>query len=225
MALYPWQTASSSAGDNDELPMPPKVLPPSSYNKKKQQQIKLVEPVKAGMTPAAPPAYTPNPSGGFGAAGPPPVFGNPGQSSGIFNAGGLTPTPYTKMDDGGMAGSIKEALDRMLAGGTRYSPEVVEAMKGQLLTATRGQQKAAEDAIREQGSEMGVSGARSGQVQKELAGAATSAASGYSAGVLDIAKEKAIADFDDRLAAIDRGQKYVNDLRQYELGADMAQVE
>lgn len=153
-----------------------------------------------------------------------PVGGGGGQSIFNFSQGPGGKSTFQEPNDGGMGEQIRSSLSKTIAGDTTFSPEVMETLKANLRRTTDATQKRTEAAIREQAAELGVSGLRSGQTRNELADAARMAGADYAAGVQNIEVQKAMKDFEDRMGAIDRAEKWLTDLRSYALGKDQNQI-
>lgn len=164
--------------------------------------------------PTSPAPTAPGPGGGGGGGS---------SSQGIFSIKpGDISTPKT-LDDRGMSGTIADQLQAIIKGGqTRFSPAVLEALKSNL---RRSSDAATNRAISANNDEAVALGGRQGALDKEAMDARIAGASQYSAGVQDIMVQKANADFEDRMSALDRGQKWLDNMRQYELGLDQNSIE
>lgn len=101
----------------------------------------------------------------------------------------------------------------MLNGQTSFSPAVVDAMKGQLLSATRGQENAQIAASDEDLASRGIF--RSGIAAEQTAGIRAAGAQAYTSGTRDILVKKALQDFQDKKDAIDRAQNWLNSMRDW----------
>jgi hypothetical protein len=156
----------------------------------------------------------------------------PGGGS-IFDGGGgsgspipayLNPPPFHDPNDQGMNDEIANHIKAILSGKeSRYSPEVVDSMKSQLQEAVAGKLGSNQEAVTDAAAHSGMT--RSGQTQSQLTSLRSGAASDYVGGVRDILQKKADADMQDRMMALDRGEKWLDDLRGYALQSDMNQVE
>lgn len=112
---------------------------------------------------------------------------------------------------------IKQNIfDRISGKISRFSPEIVEQMKGTLMAATNAQVGRAKEGIYSDAARRGIfrSAVTSGSISRaENAGIAA-----YSAGVKDILMQKAFADYDDKVKALDAAQNWIQSARQYYLG-------
>jgi hypothetical protein len=176
--------------------------------------------VTPGGTTEAPPHY--DFPGGIGGGG--------SGDGGVFGSGGGSPYPaylnppaFHDPNDQGMNDALANGIKEILAGKTRYSPEVVASMKSQLQEAVAGKLKGNAEAATDAAAHTGM--ARSGAALGNITALREGAASDYVGGVRDILQKKADADMTDRMMALDRGEKWLNDLRTYALQADMNQVE
>jgi hypothetical protein len=158
-----------------------------------------------------------------------PMYGSTGSAGSIggFGAGGggstTSHTGFGPIDDQGMNTLIADQLKGILGGETRYSDEVVAGMKGGLKSATSGQAKANIDAIEQDAARRGMF--RSGVTGKRTDTVRRAAASDYTKGVQGIQQEKATADFQDKIMALDRGQKWLDSMRDYSLRSDLTELQ
>lgn len=207
-------TESRSAGGPS--PLPPSPISNTSSTPGGQKPV----PVVPGSE-----KYPPIGAGaGAGYGGP----GGAGSGSGsIFGSGpsltGSTTAGATRLPDSGIGDMLAGSLKGMLGGETRYTPGVVERMKGGLLSATRGQEQTNARAIEEDAVRRGMY--RSGQTGKRLDEARRAGAQQYTEGVNKIQTDKVNADFTDKLAGMDRAQKYLDSLRDYSLRSDLTAIE
>ncbi len=145
-------------------------------------------------------------------------------SGSIFGAS-TTPggkSTYHDPDDGGMSNALRDAAQKIIAGGTRFSPEVMEGIKARLRATTDATAERTKAGI---GEDFQRLGGRQGLEASEMAGAERQAGADYTAGVRDLEIQKAVQDFDDQLEGIDRGQKWLDQLRSYSLSKDSNQIE
>lgn len=171
----------------------------------------------AGGGTVPPPAPPISPASG--------IFGSGGGSGDFFgfNSPGIDMPAPPPPNDLGMSDDIAANLKAMLAGNTRYTPEVIANMKGALQEATAGKLKGTQEAIKADQVARGMF--RSGETGARLDAARNAAAGSYTSGVRDILMKKVDADMQDKLNALDRAQKWLDDLRQYSLSADMNNIQ
>jgi hypothetical protein len=186
--------------------------------------VERLTPEPRSSTPGAG-GTTPNFGPTFGGGGGN-VFGGVvgGGGSGTYTSSGPEVGPYEAPDDQGMSQLIADRIKAILGGGeTRYSPEVVSSIKGKLLESTEGRRLANEKGITADAKARGMY--RSGETGKRLAENRMSAASDYTGGVREVLQAKAQADFQDKMAAMQQGEKWLTDLRNHALQVDMSKIE
>jgi hypothetical protein len=105
----------------------------------------------------------------------------------------------------------------------RFSPETLQQMKDQVFTATEGGRKKAVDQANSDALHRGLF--RSGIPIDAQMQAQSDASSAYSKGVTDINTNAANAEYDDKMAALDRAEKSLTDKRTYLLGLDHNSME
>ncbi len=211
--LYPWQMDQEGAGGPGVVNPPPG---PSSV---------VGQP--AGYTPYQETGGT---GGSGGGGGTPSSTGGAGSSpfsfgSSIFNFSQLPGKVSTFKEPNyyGLPGNIAEGLKKMMAGETRFNPAVMEALKGKLLGTTEARKAVMGDQIKDAAVQEGTY--RSGQTGEDIREAITGAESQYASGVRDIELQKVNADYEDKVAAFDRAQKYLDSSRAYALSVDANQIE
>lgn len=181
----------------------------------------------AGRLPLESPYPKPQTPGITGEGGDGGVFdGGPAQIGGgggsvfDFTKTGVNMDPYQEPDDRGMSNMISDRIQAILGGGqTRYSDDVVNSIKGKLLESSEGRRGANEKAIIADQKARGMY--RAGETGKRLAENRMSAASDYTGGVREVLQAKATADFQDKMAALQQGEAWLNNLRNYSLSVDM----
>jgi hypothetical protein len=89
-------------------------------------------------------------------------------------------------------------------------------MKQGLHEETEGKAKASKDEAMQDAARFGV--ARGGVLQKRFAGIDRSKRADYTKGVRSIMIEKAKAEFDDKITALNGTQKWLDSKRQYDIG-------
>lgn len=129
----------------------------------------------------------------------------------------LTTAAKTGGGGGGPAGNPQEQkasndiltwLNRMITGKGNFP---VQMMKNDLLRATTGREKVAEDAINSDAVARGLY--RSGVAGRNVAEAQRGAAADYSSGVRDILEKKAMSDTQTRMQALGMKQNWLEALR------------
>lgn len=151
--------------------------------------------------------------GGGGAGGGAPAGGAKATAPGPGLGGGpkAAPGPGTNSE---FEGRMLALLERMLGGDlSRYSQPVVDSMKADLFRATEGRRAAGSARLKEDAAGRGrfrqpFAGREVGELERHMGAE-------YGAGVRQILQKKAEADYEDRVAALDRAQKWLDSQRQY----------
>lgn len=124
---------------------------------------------------------------------------------------------------GDMDKLIKQNLmDRVQGKNPKYSAEIMQHMKEKLFKETQGQTRRARMSLMADAARRGVfrSGATGGLVRDiEIAGIQA-----YSSGVKDLLIQKAMADHEDMIKAIDSSQTWLANTRQYQLGLEQNDI-
>jgi len=175
---------------------------PGSRKKPPQPIPPKKPPVVPGQTPGGPPGPT----------SPPPVFPTSSTLSGGTPTIGALPSWLTNYGDD-VQNTMRKYLEGILGGHTRYSPEVIAGMKLENKSATSGAAGAARDALRSELARTGQS--RSAYTARGFAQIEMNRANQYGKSVQDIMVRKANADFDDKMAGLDRMQKWLQDARAH----------
>lgn len=183
----------------------------------------------SGVGPAGVPAGAP-PHDAFSDNPKPPIFGTPGTDD-IFGAGwsnasagyGYQPNFKPTPENPAITGDIEAAVRDLLKNNSAFTPEVMDAMKAQLHSATEGKLAANVDALQRDASSRGLG--RTSYEASKVAAARNQSASDYGAGVQDMYVQKAKQEFADKVAALDRGQKYLDQYRQWVLALDASDTE
>lgn len=235
MPQAPQQKPGGGSGDGPQAPGIPSIFGQA------QQGVIPVDPGEGGGGGAPgdprPPQPPPPPRSGYneGNIDPPPDwltgagggYGDGGYGGGSSIFGNWTPPDISspaEWNDGGMGASIAEALRAVWEGGqTRFSPEVLESMKGALHEATQGKLQRTREAIG--GDAVGRGMYRAGSTQAALADAEMGSAGDYTRGVRDIYLQKAQADFQDKMAALAQAEQDLQRQQQAYLQMDMHQIE
>ena len=150
--------------------------------------------------------------------------GGPSGGGGIFSHPGVTATPAAMWDDDGLSKSITDRLRSVWENGeTAYSPEVVASMKSDLQSAVAGKVGAASDAATTDAVSRGMG--RSSALGADLADIQMGGAAAYGAGVGDILQQKAMADFEQKMTAINMAEQDLQREQARYLQMDMHQIE
>ena len=124
---------------------------------------------------------------------------------------------------GDMDKMIKENLMARVQGkNPKFSEEILGHMKEKLFKETQGQTRRARMALMADAARRGVfrSEATGGLIRDaEIAGIQA-----YSSGVKDLLIQKAMADHDDMIKAIDSSQQWLANSRQYQLGLEQNEI-
>lgn len=198
-------------------------------------------------TPGAPPQETvgddvgiPTPVGGF-RRGLLPMDGQgsfqhvkPGgsgdRSGSTFNfagwSGGAPGSGIRPLNTGALAGvggdvssMISDYLKGVIQGGqTRYSPDVVDRMKSEAKSAAMGSARAARESTSYDLVRRGMFQSPAGNRPMDEINRRAEAS--YSGAVNQIQIQKTNADFEDRMGALDRAQRWLDQLRSYTLGLE-----
>lgn len=117
-----------------------------------------------------------------------------------------------------MANDFNSLLDKMLREGlaspSRFTPQALQAMYGQITKQTSGRIRRGEAAVRADAARRNMS--RSGAVGAALRGVRDAAESDRGSAVVQVQMAKINADHQDRNAALDRAQRYLDSLRDSE---------
>jgi hypothetical protein len=147
----------------------------------------------------------PCPGGGRGAGG----RGGAGGGKGT----GSTPSPGD-MPSSDLAGTLLKQLLRDMAAPSRFTPEALQAMYGEIARQSSGQIERGTRAVKAEAAGRNMS--RSGQVGASIAAVRAGAESQRGQATVGVQLEKIRADFADKNAALDRAQKYLDSLRDNE---------
>lgn len=170
---------------------------------------------------------SPTTGGGIGVAPPAPWLaglGGGGGSSTTLTAGGAKVTPPEQFKDvHGLGSAIADRIKAIMGGETRFSPEVMASMRGGLHNATQGKLQRTREAIGTDAVSRGMY--RSGATSAALADAEMGAASDYTTGVRDIMVQKAMYDFQDKMAGLQAAEQDLERQQQFYLTKDMHQIQ
>jgi hypothetical protein len=120
----------------------------------------------------------------------------------------------------GLEGSILEQIMAGLQGGTRFTPEVMAILAGQAHAQSRGAAKRGTEAIQSDALRRGLGRSPAG-TQRGIADVQRGAEGQYAQTVAQQQLAKINGDYQDKTAALDRAQKYLDSQRDYILRADM----
>ncbi len=171
--------------------------------------------------------------GGFGGGGGAGGGGGGGPHSGPLGpggggtGGGAGAAFQELLGLGGVGGELSQQMEAflkgVLGGQTRYSPEVMQDIQAGYKAETEGQVNQSTAALNEDLARRGLYRSPVGADQAvdiRLAGDQR-----FSEGTRQLRVEKATRDFEDKLSAVDRGQKYLDSLRSYVAQLDVTQAE
>jgi len=155
------------------------------------------------------------------------VAGNPSGGGGGGRGGGQgssSTTASSTPGDSPLSGQLEAQLQSDLTGGpSRYSPEAVAKIEADQFARARRQEQLQLEESRRDSAGRGVS--RSGGADAAL----RSIRSGTGQQILStnsqLAQAKVQADFEDRQAAIQNSQRYIDSLRQFMLQSDMNSIQ
>lgn len=152
---------------------------------------------RPGATKAAP---APAPPGGGAPAGPP-------------------PPPAPKAPGDGIEDDILARLREMLAGhDVPFTDDVVSRMRSQAFATSRGRLPAENDAIYRDAARRGM--LRGGETGERVDAARRAAGDQYGAASNEILTKQVVVNFQARLDALDRAQKWLDSQRSYLLGKE-----
>lgn len=133
----------------------------------------------------------------------------PGLSDNLVGKYGSEGKPMDQM--------IKSELAKVLQGGeTSYSPERVAYMKAQAKSGAEGAARGSKASLNADLIRRGMGD--SGEAARSLTDIERQKDISYSGQVSKIAADKSMQDFQDKMAALDRSQKNIDDARSYVLG-------
>lgn len=112
----------------------------------------------------------------------------------------------------------KNVMDRISGKSRSFSADIVSKMKQKLFESTQGQVSRAKQGIYSDAVRRGLF--RSGTTSKGISMAENAGIKAYSSGVREILIQKAMADWQDMVKAVDSAQQWLNGVRQYELGKE-----
>jgi len=151
-----------------------------------------------------------------------------GGGGGQGGAGGAGWTGGTGVDPGipgGVDSEVWKAILARLGQSSRYSPEIMASLLGQLKTGAEGAAKTQEEEYNANLASRGL--ARSAVANEGYRQIRAGVSNQVMGGRNEILRAKVDADFADQSAAIDEGNEYLNSLRQYvaSMNATQAQKE
>lgn len=155
---------------------------------------------------------------GGGAGGPAPMGGalggGPGAGGpGAGGAGGPAPTG-SSAGANDFASMLERYLREGLTSPSRYTPEVMQALHGQVTRQADGQIQRGQRDVRANAARNNMS--RAGAVQAGLRSVRDVAEGQRGAANVGIMQAKINADYEDRIAGLDRSQRYLDSLRDNE---------
>jgi hypothetical protein len=148
--------------------------------------------------------YCPDDGAGAGAAG----AGGPGgpRTSGPPLVPGAGSTDF--------AAIVEQIIKGTLNSPSRYTPEALQSMYGEITRQSAGRIRRGEAAVRADAARRGMS--RAGRTDALLRGVRDSSEAQRGSDIVGVQTEKIRADFADKLAGLDRAQKYLDSLRDNE---------
>lgn len=170
--------------------------------------------------------------GGGGAFGGGAAGGGGGGPHGGGGGGGTGPAPGAAFnginpDLLGVGSEISSSMEAFLKGAiggqTRYTPEVMQDILAGSKAETEGQVAQSTDQLNSDLAQRGL--ARSTYGAGEAAAVRRAGDQRFSESSRQLRMDKAKTDFEDKLAAVDRAQAYLNSLRSYVAQLDVTQSE
>lgn len=154
--------------------------------------------------------------------------GGGGGAAGAGGGGGLGASPGGGLGApaglSGVSGTIWDTLNGVLKGGqTRFTPEVMATLAGQAKSLEQGQIKTGTDAVTSDAIRRGIY--RSPAVNPDVANVVRGAQGNYSQTIAQQQVAKVSADFQDKMGALDRAQKFLDSARDYLLRSDMNAID
>ncbi len=125
--------------------------------------------------------------------------------------------PQAPSIDVDLEGQVKSHVTGVLSGAVkRYDDKTLSQMKQGIFEASKGQAAQSKRSLR---SELAKSGTlRSGAYQRGLQDIDREASSQYTKGVRDIMMEKAKAEWEDKVKALDQAESYLKRKQDYDIG-------
>lgn len=109
---------------------------------------------------------------------------------------------------------LQDILKGTLAGGSRYTPEVMQALEGANTRQFSNEVIRGQAGVRQEAARRGMQ--RAGSTQARLDAVRAGAESQRGQRTVGVMTQKLNADFTDKMSAIDRAQNYLNSLRDNE---------
>jgi hypothetical protein len=136
----------------------------------------------------------------------PPVPGPP-------RTGSAQPFSYSPGTNA-FAALIEKMLRDAMAAPSRFTPEALQALYGQITRQASGQVTRGERGVRSNAAQRGMS--RAGSTEAALRGVREGAESQRGQAVVGVQMAKINADYQDKMGALDRAQRYLDSLRDSE---------
>jgi len=146
-----------------------------------------------------------------------PAGGGGGGGGGAKATGTATPVAPPPGDD--FSNFLKTNIQGIIDGSSsRYNPAAMDALRAKIVKSERGQERTRREAIYQDAARRGMF--RSPNINPRLDESARSASTNISTGFQGLEVEKARADMEDRLNAVNSGLQWLQSLRNYVLGSD-----
>lgn len=114
----------------------------------------------------------------------------------------------------GFGATLEEIIRGVLNSPSRYTPEALQALYGEIARQSSGQIARGERAVRANAAQRGMS--RAGRTDALLRGVRDTAEQQRGSATVGVQTAKLTADFQDKMAGLDRAQRYLDSLRDHE---------
>lgn len=155
-----------------------------------------------------------------------PIAGGGGGGGGRGGgAGGGSASGFSGRGSGGdLENMLQDNLKQLLSGeGTRYTPEVMQGILAKIKQQTEGSVRRQQEEARSEAAGRGM--ARAGATGARLDDIRRGAEAGFTGEYADLLTKKVDADYQDKMAGIDRAQKYIDSLKLQMYRQDMTALQ
>jgi hypothetical protein len=147
-----------------------------------------------------------------------------GGGGGRGGAGGGSASGFSGRGSGGdIETMLQDALKGMLSGETRYTPEVMQGILAKVKAQNEGSIRRQQEEARNEAAGRGMG--RAGRSGARIADIRRGAESAFTGQYADLLTKKVDADYQDKVAAMDRAQKYIDSLKLEMYRKDMTALQ
>lgn len=139
--------------------------------------------------------------------------GGGGKGGGAPRSSGGPPIAFGSGSTG-LGATLEEIIRGVLNSPSRYTPQALQSLYGEIARQSSGQIQRGERAVRADAARRGMS--RSGRTDALLRGVRDTAEQQRGSATVGVQTAKLTADFQDKMAGLDRAQKYLDALRDHE---------